>query len=1205
MDDLPRTLMEAESIVLSNGLDFRSPKLLAQPGSIIDCLNREIIDSIGLKRIDGFEPYDGRTSPHMDSYFYLENDTYAGTLATDFPVGSLLVIEGSTNIFGKVVATSSSGGTHRIIYARINRDFEPTPGQNVNVLGASDDFAATGGVLLGTALEASAATAVATINTYSSLLRGDITALPSTPIGLHWYRDRLYAVTNDRLLYFTSGGTTEIETNYYIKGATSNTIARVLAVQVTSGTWAGGDVVGSIQYELISGSGFSGTEVLQYDESTSFSSPISSDVANHASSGTSTLDYASLWQSRTEQQAQDESSTAGWSRIDHGWKFTYENGFSDTGEFIKVERSRTNNFDYDSGSEVGSYSGVLSGLNLVGSSFATYSSGSGFTLTVVNGDAGWKTNASATVYADGDAVETAIASDDSNYVYASIHYGGNGYAFFSNRLVGSHPTGKLGCGDQGIIAPDSTLYAKPTLGAEVFDDDFYTTNARAPIVLKDFSAIAAAIPEGSIITGIQVTPHYDSQNYIESVWFPPGRNASITQNNLDWIEGKLSWAAALCRYTDISEAELLGSVQYASISYETTAGDYATGTSEASGSTPGVGDKHKMNAVLTDQSTNIGGSSNSFGVSNLSRTTIIDPDVAIALYATLTGTADYPLTPTMQNFQTTDNVSEYVNGNLRLKIDRVVVTFYYTEPSARYFIGEATPGPVCSVDVVYYVNTDGSLSSRTGEGIMHINNLTPLVSDKRTIRATDTMHLTQADAAAGTNKVADIATDMEYAGFPGLAAINAANSRYQFITANFYAVDDWDGFYGVSGASQAFAYSAFDPGTGSVTSFVSPIYTEIADAEAIAEDKPRHIAFYHNTLALGYRAGKVNLSVSGDPFNFSGVDGAVTLGVGDRVTGLLPLVGTTLGVFCENSIHGLNGTDPQSFDPQVLVPKLGAIEYTVVDMGIPVFCTSNGISTLGQSQQQGNFLGRRLSYPVATWIIPRMRTGDTLFSTANGVGIICAIPIRAKNQYRLFFKDGYVLNMTMNADQSPAFTFSKYYVDQDTVTDDSQFLVPIAWSSEIDNKGQERVHVSHYSSLSAADTNYVYELEKGWGFAGKSIPEYYTVNWYYKDPFVYKNVRKMRIDGLTKGVGTFNINTSSDYSLNFNSTSVSISIPSTSFASLKEDFTPASSIKDIADRGRAISFKVEADRDDTDSPTPPDIHQVLILQYPSGGKHDG
>jgi hypothetical protein len=269
-------------------------------------------------------------------------------------------------------------------------------------------------------------------------------------------------------------------------------------------------------------------------------------------------------------------------------------------------------------------------------------------------------------------------------------------------------------------------------------------------------------------------------------------------------------------------------------------------------------------------------------------------------------------------------------------------------------------------------------------------------------------------------------------------------------------------------------------------------------------------------------------------------------------------------------------------------------------MGIPVYCDSRGISTLEQSEKYGNFQGLRLSAPVTPWIVPRMLRNVAQFS---GNGVICAIPVRNNNQYRVFFKDGQVLVMTINPDQPPSFTFSRYLAEV-SPANNAYFIAPIAWSSQVDDNGVERIHLCHYSPQSSIQTtNYVYELDSGWGFAGISIPANYTTNWYFRDPFSTTTVKKMRIHGLTQGMSSCKVLTAKDYDLSFGTVDVDISLPRNPLSSFQVLPVPATNIANIAQRGENLTFKVY-DEAVNIGPLPPDIHQIMLVHFDPGGKPD-
>ena len=1185
---------------LNGGLDFISPKIDAPKGSLLDCLNREVVDRIGYRRIDGYERYDGSVNSFSQDYYYIE----AASIYNLASVGDPLVVSGSDQVFGILVQLTGIGDIFRLSYALVNDSVLPTTGDIVAVAGSFDVIDTTTGPLSYVNDSGSDATELVTLfNSFATGLRGQVTypgyasfANPnSAPAhGLHWFRDRLYAVADDYWIYFDSGGTTQPIANQFI--GTTGTRARILSVQLESGTWAGGDAKGILQVD----SAVTWADNTDLDTYTALTggSVITTNILTVAAEADFTDVpvplYGSLWQARSYQQLIDEGvfgTDLKWSRIDHGWEADFTDGVSETGGFTIVSRGTENNFVFDSDSIDTFPFQIFNGTNLVGTAFAPGSINAATTETVSGGYSGWKTNASVSVFADSDALKSATDTDDTNYAYANIWYYGEGD---TPSGFGLDP-GELGAFDKSIYGPVATFNNRtaPTVtGAGTFDTDFFNTQARAPLVLNDFSDAAVLIPAGALIQGVEVVVDYDSQHYAEGV-FAADRNgvngADIIANTITWVDNNLSLGAQFCRSSSTSEAEALGEASYAPVLIQTTPASYnddITNTTDT--------DTFKMEATLTTQTSTIGSSSSTLGFDSIARADLFDSSFGLALFGQVTAAPLYPLSPAMTSV--TPSGFENVLGIVRLRIDKITVRFHYTVPSARYYVGDggAAPAKVCSVDMVYYVQRDGSFASSSASGLIQYTDLAPITNasgTKRTVESGDKFYLTQADAEASSNPVLTVSSDADYNGIPSLQAILATKSRYEFITANFFGREDWDGFYGVSGAGRAFSFATYDADNdGTLEKYVVNITTNTNDEEG---DIPRHIAYHHNALALGYKSGIVRFSALGEPENFDGVDGASEIGVGDEVTGLLSMQGTTLGVFCENSIWGIQGTDVDNYQSTVLAPYTGALEYTVVDMGIPVYCDSRGISTLEQSAKYGNFQGQRLSKEITPWIVPRMIRNTAQFS---GKGAVCAIPVRSKNQYRVFFKDGKVLSMTITPEQSPAFTFSEY-----TLNDTVNKAVPVAWSSQVDDTGVERIHFTSYTQ--DYFPLYVYELDRGWGFDGYAIPASYTVNWYYKDPFSDSTIKKVRLDGLSQGFSTCAITLAKDYNLQFNTVGTDISIPKSKVGEFTIDLVPVTNMANVAATGRNLSLKVTDTLLDI-GPTPPDIHQMMLVQFDPGGKID-
>lgn len=484
----------------------------------------------------------------------------------------------------------------------------------------------------------------------------------------------------------------------------------------------------------------------------------------------------------------------------------------------------------------------------------------------------------------------------------------------------------------------------------------------------------------------------------------------------------------------------------------------------------------------------------------------------------------------------------------------------------------------------YYISS-GNLTLGTGAGTFQLGALTQVAGTGRSLKNTYSVY---ADAGL-TILVAEISNNMQFTALPGLSFIVEQDSRYVFETANFYAVDELEAMYGVSGAGKAFYYNG---------NIFCSVYTGTPD------DRPRHVANHLGHLALGYPQGAVLLSVVGQPWNFSGLLGATELAVGDRLTGLSVLQGTTLGVFCSQSVWSISGSTTDAFQTQILVPNVGCIEYSLVDMGQPIFTSNWGITTLDQSAKYGDFEGNRLSKKINKDLLPRIidsKRGSPLSS-----GVLCAFPVRAKNQYRLILKDGSVVSMTMLPDGPPAFTYQQYSW-YNGFTEKS--LRPLAISSEVDNFGSERIHVSTWDA-DQGSSPYVYEMETGWSFDGKYIPHNFTINWFYgENPTTFQTLQRLRLYGQSHGYSSLKVQAAgvqNDMYFNgtsFSTTTTPINLPRsfTEYAAQLQDTTNS---VNIAARGLAVQLKFSGSNTDLSVIEPSHTAQVLVTYSSPDGAFD-
>ena len=438
---------------------------------------------------------------------------------------------------------------------------------------------------------------------------------------------------------------------------------------------------------------------------------------------------------------------------------------------------------------------------------------------------------------------------------------------------------------------------------------------------------------------------------------------------------------------------------------------------------------------------------------------------------------------------------------------------------------------------------------------------------------------------------------------PGTAELKSAGLYYQWGTYNFFATEGFSGqggsggnIWGTTGCSRAFWATRDSWGN---------IYTQ-PDA---TKDKPKYLSMHCRAqLALGFASGSVQLSAVGEPMNFRGVDGAQEAGMGDQITGLLEGQGTSTIVLCRGSVARLSGVG-NSLQQETISGKAGAFDYTgVVVGGVPVFTNQNGVTTLEQSAAYGDFSGERASSSVSTRLNPKLVDDSSSFEAG---GVVCAFPVRAKDQYRLVLRNGSVLSVAFTQ-QGPKIMSSTWGIGND-------IRVPMAWSSEIATSGKEYIHVAWDYAASAAgdasgnigtlpDPKITYRLDYGWGFDGRNFRSYFDIAHIFTSGGVSTGtVDKVRLHGMGYGLATLSVTTSSletDYDMSFMSTTQDISMPIVPVLPYKE-YSPVTSIVDTAGWGIASKIRIKGSLAEGSTLTePPHTCQVIQLHITTEGAID-
>ncbi|NID14963.1 hypothetical protein [Luteibacter yeojuensis] len=366
--------------------------------------------------------------------------------------------------------------------------------------------------------------------------------------------------------------------------------------------------------------------------------------------------------------------------------------------------------------------------------------------------------------------------------------------------------------------------------------------------------------------------------------------------------------------------------------------------------------------------------------------------------------------------------------------------------------------------------------------------------------------------AGGGDLLATVASGDQPIRLPGWPDLQANRSQYRFLATNFYGMADYQAIYGVSGASPAFTYD------GSRLLWVrTPVDPQ--------QDLPRHIARHGASLVLGYYQGAYILSPPGDPLNFRGEDGAASIEIGQHLTNLMPAMGDALLVVGETKTLALHGTDADSYDQQTVSDNRGGIEYTGADVGRLLVADAVGIASSDATQAFGDLSRTYLSMKVQAWLKPRLQ------AVADGTvplqQVIGAIAVRSKNQYRLYFRDGYY--MTLTANDTPEFTKQRYFVAADDPDMPDQPFPISTVGIGIDDLGRERI----FGSFDAdANRGYVFELDHGTTFDGAAFPSYVVLNpLSFSESVMLKRFDRTFLLGQAEGFAKVRLSRSVNYSV--------------------------------------------------------------------------
>ncbi len=542
-----------------------------------------------------------------------------------------------------------------------------------------------------------------------------------------------------------------------------------------------------------------------------------------------------------------------------------------------------------------------------------------------------------------------------------------------------------------------------------------------------------------------------------------------------------------------------------------------------------------------------------------------------------------------------------------LMFDTFEVEVDYFVPTGKLYFYDASSSSEIETKLVRIHLDKGTWADGTAEGVAHIYDpeLLDTTPTRNYIKIGDAIRLT-----SGGSPIATV-TAVKASLLPSHGEVVASDRRVQMHVANYFLNPDWDTIYGCTGLGRAFSYD-------------NRYFRKIYSAYDSQLDKPRHITSYRNYLVMGYESGNVLLSKVGEsgpePENFDPLQGAREFSFVDRVVGLSELADTSLGVFCSQSINRIvfnpnASSSGNLFYTSSISPNAGAIEYTVAAFGpSTLFCDQYGIRSVEQTDVYGDFIGRPMSHRISPWLRGRLSPGKYWQDSRTTARPLFAHTLRAKNQYRVWFDDGYVLCLNMNTEEEgPQFTVQRYGMWLSSVV---LPVTPVCHSSVIDDRGKERTCCGQWGRKAGAeDANndpahfvWVFELERGWSFDGRDFPARLTINLsYLEEPFDYDQIRKIEIHGVDYNNTTLFAGFGTKYGEEVSYTGMSLGSTYTpagrnAAGAVSADYTPWAKIVNCATRGRPLYMKIKNSStatggEATSAIEPPHILQALLVHY--------
>lgn len=322
------------------------------------------------------------------------------------------------------------------------------------------------------------------------------------------------------------------------------------------------------------------------------------------------------------------------------------------------------------------------------------------------------------------------------------------------------------------------------------------------------------------------------------------------------------------------------------------------------------------------------------------------------------------------------------------------------------------------------------------------------------------------------------------------AIMLSPGGRYDFTVGNLTGATGTKRIYGCDGVNKAFEFDG-------------AVYVPISTG--MTTDTPSHCVIHMFHLFLTFGAS-LQFSAAGFPYQWSPVVGAGELAMGDNITGLSvqssSAANSALAVFTTGRLSILYGSGASTFSLLPYRDEIGTFPFTNQNLAQTIFLDLQGITDITATQAYGNFV-----YAVITDQVKSQLNTWRLLATASCVN-------RNRGQYRLFFSNGYAFYLTMHG--------SKVVGIMPILFPD---VARCAWADKMANGAE----VSFFGS----DSGYVYQLDSGTSFNGKSLEAFINLAYNFeRSPRTLKTYR----GGALEVSGSSYIEFNAGYSLGYGST---------------------------------------------------------------------